>query len=475
MLSLHLELELSNKIKLKLSKSLSQNIRTRILAILLIISNLGILNAQNHNDAICISGGKMELDYRKKPWKGNNAFLQKFLEQIEYFGNEDKVRFLVPIKFWVYRSNNGEGGASNADIKVFMTELNYFNQLNQTGIQFYIREIQNINKTKRQVFNYFTEAPMQTIFRHVKPAINVYLIDRFKKKKKSKKIIKGTYNITTKSVILQRKNSSTGLTHEIGHYFGLLHPHRHFDKGKSSQEPVSRTRTANNEIKGPPLCEERGDMLSDTPAEPKLTFLVDNDCKFIGTALKDAWGDNYHSEVSNIMSYPTHYTCRDSFTISQKAVMLYSAAANKYSKFWSTENKDNHKYFYDKNEPNEYFEMSSAIENGVVQEFNFHKIFMSRNEDHTDTCDWHKFKVKMEDKRNVKIIITPNKDNKQTISAVFYDKNLISLSEKKNEANEVIELSFKNVVSDWYYIKICTSENNSTNEIDKYTIEVKLD
>ncbi len=447
---------------------------TLVLAILLIASNINSIKAQKHDDAICVSGGKMELDYRKKPWKGENAFLQQFLEQINYFGNEEKVRFLVPVKFWVYRSSKGIGGASFEDIKKLMNELNYYNKFNKTGIQFYLREIKHINKTSRQVFNYHIEAPLQTFFRHTKPALNVYLIDRFTKRAESKKVVKGTYNITTNSIILRRKNSSTGLTHEVGHYFGLLHPHRHYNKGKSSQEPVSRTRTASNDGKGTPLCETRGDLLKDTPAEPKLTFLVNNDCEFIGNALKDEWGDNYQSDVRNIMSYPTHYTCRDSFTLSQKGVMLYSASVNKFAKYWNTEDLINHKYFFDANEPNDYFEMASPIKISVVQGFNFHKIFISKKEDKTDTCDWHKFEVKSKDKRNVRILITPSIENRQPIVATFYNKNLILLSENSSKNNEVIELGFKNVVSDWYYIKVSTKEN-STNNIDKYSIEVKLE
>ncbi len=453
---------------------ITRNLTAAGLVILLIASNFNILYAQSHDDAICVAGVKMELDYRKKPWKGNNAFLQKFLEQVNYFGNKEKIRFHIPVKFWVYRNSKGKGGASFKDIKELMDDLNYYNRLNKTGIQFYLREIKHIDKTSRQVFNYNIEAPLQTIFRHTKPALNVYLIDRFTKRAESKKVVKGTYNITTKSIILQRKNSSTGLTHEVGHYFGLLHPHRHYNKGRSSQEPVSRTRTASNDGKGTPLCETRGDLLKDTPAEPKLTFLINNDCEFIGTALKDEWGDNYHSDVRNIMSYPTHYTCRDSFTLSQKGVMLYSASVNKFAKYWNTEDLNNQKYFFDANEPNDYFEMASPVKNNVIQEFNFHKIFLNKKEDRTDTCDWHKFEVKSEDKRNVRILITPKKENKQQISASFYDKNLLLLSKNTSKNNEPIELGFKNVVSDWYYVKVVTKEN-TTNDIDKYTIEVKLE
>ncbi len=445
-----------------------------IFAILILFLFFSQLKAQILDDAACLSGGKLEMDYRKKPWKGNNQFLMVYLNEIKYFESKDKIRFLVPVKFWVYRDNKGQGGASIVDIKKFITDLNLYNQLNQTGIQFYTSNIKYIDNSNRQVFGYYIEATLQSIFRHTKPAINVYLIDGFKKKQESRKVVRGTYNMITKSIILQRKNSNTGLTHEVGHYFGLLHPHRHFDKGKSKQEPVSRIRTKNEDGKGIPLCEERGDLLADTKAEPNLTHLVDNDCNFTGSAMKDAWGDNYQSEVNNIMSYPTHYECRDSFTLSQKGVMLYSASKNKYAKYWNTENELNHKYFFDKNEPDDYMEIAGSIETGVNQDFNFHKIFMGKKTDFNDTCDWIKFEVKYEDKRNIKIIIASNSGNENPMTAVFYDKNKMALSRKViAKPGEQIELGFNGAVSDWYYLQVISTKTESKH-VDAYTVKVDL-
>lgn len=445
------------------------------LLILFLFIDFSILSAQQHDDAICISGGKRELDYRKKPWKGNNNFLDDYLKQINYFADAEKTRYLVPLKFWVYRDNRGNGGASLADLKVFMNDLNMNNQNNKTGIQFYIREIKYINRTARQVFGYHVEAPLQTILRHTKPSLNVYLVERFKKKQESRRLVRGTYNIFTKSVIIQRENSTTALTHEIGHYFGLLHPHRHYGYGKSKQEPVSRIRTAKEGTNGIPLCEMRGDLLSDTQAEPKLTFLVDNDCNFTGKALKDAWGDNYVSEVNNIMSYPTHARCRNSFTLHQKAVMLYSASANKYGKYWNTENVSNLKYQFDSNEPDDYMQMAGMIEPGIEQEHNFHKIFAKPGKNWSDTTDWIKFEVKREDKKNIRVTISPNQLNQQKVTAILYDKNLIPLSKKQAiRPDEILTLGFENVVSDWYYIYINVPENNNSEKNDYYKVKVEL-
>lgn len=467
-------------------KSIRNNLIYRIIEIINIIwrkifSLLFILVLFNNNvksqfldDEVCLSGGNLEIDYRRKPWKGNNPFLIKYLDDIKYFDQKEKVRFLVPIKFWVYHDKNGNGGASISDIKVFINDLNQYNSLNQTGFQFYTSEIRHINNSNRQVFGYFLETTFQTLFRHTKTSVNVYLIDAFKKKQESRKVVKGTFNMITKSIVIQQKNSSTGLTHEVGHYFGLLHPHRHFDKGKSKQEPVSRIRKQSESKNESPLCEKHGDFLADTKAEPKLTFLVDNNCKFTGQALKDAWGDNYQSEVNNIMSYPTHYSCRDSFTISQKAVMLYSAAKNKYGRFWNTEEQSNSKYIFDKNEPDDYMEWAGNLDLGVKQYFNFHKIFMGKNEDRNDTCDWIKFQVKPEDKRNVKISIFPGTNNDNKISATFYDKNLIALSKNKiAKAGETIEFGFSGLVSDWYYIHVLTNKTKSKH-VDDYSVQIEL-
>ncbi|MFN8259282.1 MAG: hypothetical protein U0W24_26575 [Bacteroidales bacterium] len=443
----------------------------KIVFFIVLYTNSNTLFSQLLNDEICISGGKMEIDYRKKPWKGNNAFLFEYLNKIKYFEDIEKIRYVVPVKLWVYHNNKGEGGASPEDIKSLMDDLNHYNELNNTGFMYYISSIKHVNNSNRLVFGYYFESTFQTFFRHTKPAVNVHLIDAFKKKQESRKVIKGTYNLFTNSIVIQLKNSTTGLTHEIGHYFGLLHPHRHYNNGKSKQEPVSRTREGK---KGIPLCEEKGDLLADTKAEPKLTFLVNNDCQFTGNALKDAWGDNYNSDVNNIMSYPTHYSCRNSFTTGQKAIMLYSAERGKYGKYWNQEDSLNRKYLFDKNEPDNRFEWAGEIQTGQTQEFNFHKIFLGKSEQTTDTCDWIKFEVKSEDNRNVTIVMNCSALCKHDLTIQFFDKNLIPLSTLKSvkPGNEVL-IKFDGLVSDFYYLKVNSPENED-NRVDKYSIRVEL-
>ncbi len=421
-----------------------------------------------------IEEDKKEFNYKRKPWKGNNAFLYDYLHSISYFGNEDKIRYLVPIHFWIYSDKDGNGAASLSDIKKYIDELNYYNKLNKTGFRFYLSNIKEISKTRRKIMGYYIEAPLQGIFRRMSNVINVHIIDNFKLLKNERRVVRASYSYISKSIVMRKVNSTTSLAHEIGHYFGLLHPHRNYNKGKNKQEPVSRTRTKNSRNKIP-LCELRGDYLSDTPAEPKLSFLVDNDCKFVGNTITDSWGDNYKSHTNNIMSYPAHYYCRYHFTTGQIAVMLYTSASYNTSKYWSTDYKNNLKFSFDNSEPNDYFEMASNLKSDTVYSLNFHKIFVKKRRIKTDTCDWYKVELKNDTSQtnsqlNIRISVNFNKNNSNNILVDLFDKNRIKLNAIKIKKDNSLTLEYKNLVEDWYYIKVSQIENKKNDIINKYNL-----
>jgi hypothetical protein len=445
--------------------------------IVFIFINPATINSQFLNDEFCGNKEILSLDYRKKPWKGKNQFLFDYLDKINYRDNDDSVRFRVPVKFWLYRNNDGSGGASDEEIKVFMNDLNYYQKLNNTGFRFYIRELESINKTKRLKLGYFVETPLQTIFHHTKGCINIYVTDFIKKKVKGTPyIVRGTYNIATKSVILQRNTSNTGLTHEIGHYFGLLHPHRNYKRGKSKQESVSRTRAFKGRPKKGLICERNGDGLADTPAEPKLNFLVDNNCNFSGHALTDNWGDHYQSETNNIMSYPTHYKCRNSFTLSQKAVMLYKASENKYARKWNTKDSGNKIYQFDNFEPDNTIEMASIIKNREKQNHTFHEIFIpGKKVSDSDQIDWLKFELTNENAKSIQIAFKTDEIDKAEISLSIYDENKNLLENINfNKQTNLQHVQLKNLISGWYFIKI-HKKQHIPKELYKYTFKVEIE
>jgi len=440
--------------------------------LLILIFNYSVsLYSQFLNDEFCGTTEKFNVSVSKKPWKGNNKFLNEYLKKINYYDNVNKIRYRVPLKFWIYRKNNGTHGVLDINVKKFFNDLNYYNKINNTGIQYYLQEIVNIDKTNKVNLGYFVEAPWQNIVNHTKGCLNVYLTDSLVRKFKKRKVnIRGTYNTITKSVIIQKSTSNTGLTHEIGHYFGLLHPHRNYKAGKKYQECVSRTRKAKGFKKGL-ICEINGDGLADTPAEPNLSFLVDNNCKFTGTVLKDKWGDKYKSNTNNIMSYPTHYKCRNSFTEGQIAVMLYNASENKYYKYWNTKDKENKIYSFDTFEPDDSKKMATVLEHAKEQQHTFHKIYTHKNKPNIqDKTDWMKFQVKENSEGLVIIRVKASLQNKAELKFYLTNSNEKLIKEDViKKSTEYSEIRLNNLLSGWYFIKV--EKKSKEINLDKYTIK----
>ncbi|MBN1251533.1 MAG: hypothetical protein JXA16_05320 [Bacteroidales bacterium] len=456
-----------------------KQISIKLTLILLInISLLNSLKSQFLNDEFCGAKESFNLDLRKKPWKGNNLFLSEYLKKINYYADIEKIRYRVPLKLWIYRKSDGSGGVSDEKIKDFIDNLNDYNKINNTGFRYYLREIENIDKSNKLTLGYFLEAPWQNIINHSKGCLNVYVTDTLKRKsfKKRRVNVRGTYNVITQSVIIQKSTSNTGLSHEIGHYFGLYHPHRNYRAGKRLQECVSRTRKAKGLFKKGLICERNGDGLSDTPAEPNLTFLVDNDCNFIGTSLKDKWGEKYQSSTSNIMSYPTHYKCRNSFTYGQIAVMLYKASKNKYQKYWNTENTDNLIYSVDEFEPDDNRNMANILEHAKIQEHSFHSVYTPKKKlDIADKEDWMKFKIE-ESSEGIAVITIKSSEKKisQINLIIENEKQKIIKQETISAQNREITINLNNLSAGWYYVKAEKTNIIQTKELDKYTIETLL-
>jgi hypothetical protein len=96
------------------------------------------------------------------------------------------------------------------------------------------------------------------------------------------------------------RNEST-LSHEVGHYFGILHTH-------STSAGIEYVNGTN--------CEFAGDELCDTPADPRLSSSnVSGNCYYIGNEV-DPNGDLYEPDVENLMSYSLK-SCRKTFTQEQ--------------------------------------------------------------------------------------------------------------------------------------------------------------
>lgn len=114
------------------------------------------------------------------------------------------------------------------------------------------------------------------------------------------------------------------LSHEIGHYLGLLHTHEStylYADGVPNNHDVNYVEHVNGTG-----CATRGDGICDTPADHGLSGRVTSDgqgnnCTYSGASFYDLNGDLFVPNVFNVMSY-TNDDCRNMFSEDQAQRML---------------------------------------------------------------------------------------------------------------------------------------------------------
>jgi len=407
-----------------------------------------------------------------KPWIGNNKFLDNYLKT----EIADSLSYRIPVTFWIYKNDN-KTGSSLVEVKNMMTDLNYFNAVNLTGFSFYVNDIIEINNSKRADLGYYIEAPFVSTFYKKRGNVNVHFSESLSENRlfNSKIYYKGTYNKINKSIILVKYNSRTGLSHEVGHFLGLKHPHKNFNRGKLKQESVSRTRTKLRFFRKVKNCEVTGDCLCDTPAEPQLSDYINKNCQFTGLDLTDNWGDFYNPDTDNIMSYPTYKVCRNKFTEGQIAVMLYTAEKSKYSDGWKVDSLNNKSkiYSFDNYEPDNYKEQATEIRTNEIQYHTFHNIYNGKIKRPNDNdIDWYSYSCKSDTLNSFSISIFKGEYPFSDVDLQIYNSlgELLFIKTYIKE-NEIIDVD--NIQGKDFYLKISKSLNYEKYQLFDYIIEIK--
>lgn len=215
----------------------------------------------------------------------------------------------IPVKIHILQDLPGNGRSVDSNgITAVINRLN--SDFANVGLEFY--KCGNINYITNSAYNdmdYYSEFTPLYNTSAVVNVVNIYFVRNI--------MLGGSMAAGVaptpggRDFVLMRGSDAVGnITHEMGHYFGLLHTHG-----------VSNTTRSKEKVDGS-NCTEEGDFFCDTPADPGLLNVVFTNCVYTGT-WGDANGQGYSPDVANHMSYAPA-NCRNRFSNEQTAFMNWT-------------------------------------------------------------------------------------------------------------------------------------------------------
>ena len=239
---------------------------------------------------------------------GADSKFRRGLRAFDYSRLDGSEPVNIAIVAHVIRKSDKSGGASNEDIQAAITRAN--GRYAEMQVQFSLCSTNYIDDTDifDNTLSYNSTEEKQIANAHnVKNVINIYFYPKAQTswanfpEDEDDWIVMWNGHLT---------NNST-FSHELGHYFGLLHTH---DRS-NGRELVTREEGEKN-------CDTAGDLCCDTPADPKLSSRVNSECQYTGAA-EDANGVPYTPDVTNVMSY-SRKSCRNTFSEEQKSIIAFT-------------------------------------------------------------------------------------------------------------------------------------------------------
>lgn len=220
---------------------------------------------------------------------------------------QSRSTYYVPIKFHLVGQDDGSGRVNYRNLLDQICVLN--EDFASAGIQFYIKDSLNlVNDTQINEDHYHNNNRMGP--KRDTGAINVWIV-KTPYSHSPNAITYGLYQVSQDWLVIRRdeinRNSYT-LTHEMGHFFSLLHTFYGWDidpwtaDKHGNPAPSMSPMSVPTERQDGSNCESAGDYVCDTPPDYNFGYFWFQDCVYAGGA-KDPIGDLVDPDESNFMAY----------------------------------------------------------------------------------------------------------------------------------------------------------------------------
>jgi hypothetical protein len=241
----------------------------------------------------------------------------------------------VPIKFHLVAESNGTGRVKKSKIYTALCALNqrYADQ----DVVFYLAGMYDLNNSILYNHTSASAAQFQMSLRKNQHfnAVNIFVCNAVTLGSSSGGLTLGYYSPTYDIIAIradQMNNSSTTLTHELGHFFSLPHPFNGWEGQEyhTNNNPSGAPYGVGNlppasmggelvELVNGSNCNNSGDYFCDTEPDYNLGFLGGNNCTYSSGAV-DPNGQAINPDETLYMSY-FNDNCTNKFSNDQKGAI----------------------------------------------------------------------------------------------------------------------------------------------------------
>ena len=232
----------------------------------------------------------------------------------------------IPIQFHIVTRDNGTGGLLMTELLEQLCIVN--EQFGEFDINFFMLEPRILNSDIVYEDHSISSGQFRMRQFRNRDAVNIWMVNNATPASGGVPIgiTLGYYDTFNDWIVIRRNQISAAnntLSHEIGHFFSLFHPHLGWDGDPydPNRHGLQVTDRAPNggvtELVDRSNCEDAGDKLCDT--EPDYNFALRWDCPF-NVDVRDPKGDLVDPDETLIMSY-FNDACTSRFTESQIGMM----------------------------------------------------------------------------------------------------------------------------------------------------------